>query len=63
MAEKKSAGKSNLRSSRPDIASILGILVAFGGIVGGLLMEGGKVSDVTQVTAAIIVLGGTLGAS
>lgn len=62
MAEKKAPGKSNLRASRPDIASILGIIVAVGGIIGGLVMEGGKVSDVTQVTAAIVVLGGTLGA-
>jgi chemotaxis protein MotA len=62
MAEKKAAGKSNLRASRPDIASILGIIVAVGGIIGGLAMEGGKVSDVTQITAAIVVLGGTLGA-
>src|SRR5579871_5009317 len=62
MAEKKSAAKSNLRSSRPDIASIVGVLVAAGGIIGGLVLEGGKVSDVTQVTAAIVVLGGTLGA-
>ena len=60
MADKKAPGKSNLRASRPDIASILGILVAVGGIIGGLVMEGGKVSDVTQVTAAIVVLGGTL---
>ncbi len=62
MAEKKPEGKSNLRSSRPDFASILGLAVALGGIIGGLVMEGGKVSDVTQITAAIIVLGGTLGA-
>ena len=62
MAEKKAEGKLSLRSTRPDIASILGIAVAAGGIIGGLVMEGGKVSDVTQVTAAIIVLGGTLGA-
>ncbi len=61
-AKSKSPGKSNLRSARPDIASILGLVVAFGGILGGLVMEGGKVSDVTQVTAAIVVLGGTLGA-
>jgi chemotaxis protein MotA len=33
-----------------------------GGIVGGLLLEGGKVQDVAQVTAALIVLGGTIGA-
>src|SRR5260221_6929030 len=62
MAEKKTEGKSSLRSTRPTIPSILGMAVAAGGIIGGLVMEGGKVSDVTQVTAAIIVLGGTLGA-
>jgi len=62
MAEKQSQAKLKLRSARPDFASILGLAVAFGGIIGGLVLEGGKVSDVTQVTAAIIVLGGTLGA-
>jgi chemotaxis protein MotA len=62
MAEKKSQDRSKLRSTRPDFASILGIVVALGGIVGGLVLEGGKISDITQVTAAIVVLGGTLGA-
>jgi len=62
MAETKSQGQSAVRSTRPDIASILGIVVAFGGILGGLILEGGKISDVTQITAAIVVLGGTLGA-
>jgi len=33
-----------------------------GGILGGLILEGGNIKDVSQVTAAIIVLGGTLGA-
>src|SRR3984885_3214158 len=48
--------------SRPDIATIGGLVLAFGGIVGGLLLEGGKLKDITQLTAAIIVLGGTCGA-
>lgn len=61
-AQPKTEAKPKLRSARPDIASILGLVVALGGIMGGLVLEGGKVSDVTQVTAAIIVLGGTLGA-
>jgi chemotaxis protein MotA len=30
--------------------------------MGGLILEGGKVQDVSQVTAAMIVLGGTIGA-
>jgi chemotaxis protein MotA len=54
--------RPKLKSSRPDMATIGGLLLALGGIVGGLVLEGGKVSDITQVTAAMIVLGGTLGA-
>ncbi|MGD0774342.1 MAG: flagellar motor protein [Candidatus Solibacter sp.] len=49
-------------SSRPDLGSIGGVLLAVGGILGGLVMDGGKVTDVKQVTAAMIVFGGTLGA-
>jgi len=47
---------------RPDFATLGGIVLAFGGIVGGLLMEGGKIKDISQITAAFIVLGGTFGA-
>src|SRR5580700_2998876 len=49
-------------SSKPDIASLAGLVIAFGGILGGLLIEGGKLKDVAQFTAALIVLGGTTGA-
>jgi chemotaxis protein MotA len=47
---------------RPDIATVVGLLVAALGIIGGLVLEGGKVTDITQVTALMIVLGGTIGA-
>jgi chemotaxis protein MotA len=47
---------------RLDLASLAGLLLALGGILGGLLLEGGRASDVGQYTAALIVLGGTLGA-
>jgi chemotaxis protein MotA len=47
---------------KPDIASLAGLTLALGGIMAGLLLEGGKVQDVGQVTAAMIVLGGTIGA-
>jgi chemotaxis protein MotA len=47
---------------RPDIATLGGIAVALAGILGGLLLEKGSIQDVAQVTAAMIVLGGTLGA-
>jgi chemotaxis protein MotA len=45
-----------------DKASWGGVALGFGGIVGGLLLEGGKLSQVLQPTAAMIVFGGTLGA-
>lgn len=45
-----------------DMATFAGIVVAPGAILGGLVLEGGKIADVAQVTAAMIVLGGTLGA-
>ena len=45
-----------------DKSSIGGILLAVGGILAGLLLEGGNLRQVVQPTAAMIVLGGTLGA-
>src|SRR5277367_6033770 len=62
MADKKGEGQTKLRSTKPDFATIGGLIIAMAGILGGLVIEGGKISDVTQVTAAMIVLGGTLGA-
>ncbi len=56
------AGSPKRSASRPDIATLSGLLLAFGGIAGGLIMEGGKIKDVAQITAAFIVLGGTCGA-
>lgn len=46
----------------PDFATIGGLVVALAGILGGLILEKGDVRDVAQLTAALIVLGGTLGA-
>jgi chemotaxis protein MotA len=48
--------------TRLDIATFAGLLLAIGGILGGLLLEGGRIQDVSQMTAAMIVLGGTIGA-
>jgi len=52
----------NSGGTRPDIATVGGLLLAVGGILTGLMMEGGKIRDVAQITAAMIVLGGTIGA-
>lgn len=45
-----------------DKSTLAGIVLALGGILAGLIIEGGKVSQVLQPTAAMIVFGGTLGA-
>jgi chemotaxis protein MotA len=45
-----------------DKSTIGGIFLAVGGILAGLLLEGGKISQILQPTAALIVLGGTIGA-
>jgi chemotaxis protein MotA len=45
-----------------DKSTISGIFLALGGILAGLLLEGGKISQILQPTAAMIVLGGTIGA-
>jgi len=45
-----------------DLASILGVVVALGAILGGQALEGGSLHSITQPTAALIVLGGTVGA-
>ncbi|MFN7935073.1 MAG: flagellar motor protein [Bryobacteraceae bacterium] len=54
------AAKNGLK---PDLASWVGVILAFGAIIGGLLLEGGSIKDIAQYTAAIIVLGGTFGAT
>ena len=45
-----------------DVSTILGLLLAFGAILGGQAIEGGKVESILQGTAALIVIGGTFGA-
>lgn len=60
MAPSKPSNKQ--ASYRPDFATIGGLVLALGGMGAGLIMEGGKIQDVAQITSALIVLGGTLGA-
>ncbi|WII70570.1 flagellar motor protein [Bdellovibrio sp. 22V] len=45
-----------------DKATVLGLLVGFGGILLGNLLEGGHMSSLMQLTAFIIVMAGTIGA-
>jgi chemotaxis protein MotA len=45
-----------------DKATLGGLVLAIGGILLGLMLEGGNLGQVIQPTAAMIVFGGTLGA-
>ncbi len=45
-----------------DKASIGGVVLAIAGILAGLLLEGGNLTQILQPTAALIVFGGTMGA-
>ncbi|MDE3225683.1 MAG: flagellar motor protein [Nitrospirota bacterium] len=45
-----------------DIMTLIGVAVALGSIVGGQALEGGHLGSILQLTAFIIVMGGTLGA-
>src|SRR5437764_11284090 len=55
----KMAAKSG---SRLDLATLAGLALGVGGIVGGLILEGGHVREIVAPTALVIVLGGTIGA-
>ena len=45
-----------------DKSSCWGLVVAIGGILAGMMIEGGNLNQILQPTAALIVFGGTLGA-
>jgi chemotaxis protein MotA len=46
-----------------DIAALLGLIIGIGAIVGGNLLEGGSIANLVQIAAALIVMGGTFGAT
>ena len=45
-----------------DKSTFTGLFLAIAGILAGLILEGGKISQILQPTAAMIVFGGTIGA-
>jgi chemotaxis protein MotA len=45
-----------------DLASLIGAVLGISSVVGGQLIEGGHIDQILQGTAALIVVGGTLGA-
>ncbi len=69
-AAKKQAPKTAPPTKKPpkkagaklDLSTVAGIGLALTGIIGGLVLEKGKIGDIIQGTAALIVMGGTFGA-
>ncbi len=55
--------KGSSRKRKLDLGTLLGLLLAAGGILGGYLLEHGKPQGLIGESAAIIVLGGCLGAT
>ena len=45
-----------------DKISVVGLLLGLIAIIGGQALEGGHIGSLTQPTALLIVLGGTMGA-
>ena len=45
-----------------DKATIIGLVMGLGAVVGGQVLDGGQIQSIMHLTAAIIVFGGTLGA-
>jgi len=50
------------KGRKPDYSTFAGLALALAGILGGLVLENGQMRDVAQVTALLIVFGGTIGA-
>ena len=46
-----------------DLATIIGLVLGFGAVIGGQILEGGHISALIQPTAFLIVAGGTVGAT
>lgn len=45
-----------------DLLTVIGVVVAFGAILGGNMLEGGHIESLMQLTAFVVVFGGTIGA-
>ena len=46
-----------------DLLSLFGVIIGFAAIIGGNYLEGGHMSALVNIPAAVIVLGGTFGAA
>lgn len=45
-----------------DLTTLIGLIIGFGGVIGGFLMDGGHFGSLFIASSGIIVMGGTIGA-
>ncbi|MFV9511512.1 flagellar motor protein [Tepidibacillus sp. LV47] len=45
-----------------DLSTVIGLILGLSGLIGGFILEGGHASSLLQLTAFMIVFGGTFGA-
>ncbi len=60
--DKPAPAQEKASRGKPDLATLAGLTIAIGGILLGMILEGGKIREILQPTAALIVFGGTIGA-
>jgi len=46
-----------------ESSTIIGVVIGFASLILGFVLEGGHISSLLQPTAALIVFGGTVGAT
>lgn len=46
-----------------DLATLIGLLLGLGGLIGGFVLEGGELGALLLLSPAVIVFGGTIGAT
>jgi chemotaxis protein MotA len=46
-----------------DITSVLGLILSFGALLAGILIEGGNLMSYIGISAGVIIFGGTIGAT
>ncbi len=60
--EEKSDAAPALKPLRLESSTLLGFLLALGGVFAALILQGGQMEDLWQLPAALLVVGGTAGA-
>ena len=62
VVDSSATGRTAVKTRRLDLTSVIGVPLGLGFVLLGQVLEGGTLQSLLQVTAAVIVFGGTFGA-